>query len=319
MGHAVRGDIAVGSAANGWTACLYHLYYTLNTWLPGEYDNRIEIIDSYAGSGGTWADETTVTDDAFIVIEMQDIWDDATKWQAVFTARDANLASTIGTTVGAIAIPGRGLWCMMSPKGGWDNTARTFGGAVTTTLRHILGKTSDAAGVAVTADTVMNVGFADRVDSDGLIDNGILFVHLKVSGAYGGSFLVGAFTPFDEDRGYPVMLLAGTPNPADLSNYYGYQMAGSSAGSLCAADGLSIVAAVCDPAVNLDGKLLDEVGGYVGYPLLFFNSTLGRAVGWFDGITRIDNAVPSGSTFDSGLKWANARLAWPWGVDVPIA
>lgn len=318
MGHAVRGDIAVGSAANGWTAVLYHLYYSLNTWLPSAYDGRISIIDSYAGAAGSWS-EANVTDDAFIVVEMQDEWSDATKWQAVFTARDANSASTIGTTGGAIAIPGRGLWCMMAPLGGWDDTARTFGAAVTTTLRHILGKSSDAAGAALSGDTVLNVGFADRVDSDGIIDNGILFAHMKVSSTYTGSFCVGAFSPFDEDRGYPVMLLAGVPNAADTGNYYGYQTAGSSAGSLCASDGLSIVAAASDYAVTLDGKLLDEVGGYVGYPLIFLNMTTGRAIGWFDGITRIDNSVPSGSTFDTGFKWANAKIAWPWGVDVPVA
>lgn len=317
MGHAVRGDIAVGSSVNGWTACLYHIYYSLNTWLPAEYDNRISIVDSYAGSGGTWT-EAGVTDDAFIVIEMDDPWGDATNWQAVFTARDANLSSTIGTTGGAIAIPGRGLWCMMAPLGGWATGTRTFGTSLTTVIRHALGKTSDAAGAAIPADSILNVGFADRVDSEGLIDNGLLFIHLKISGTYSASFLIGAFTPFDEDRGYPVMLFAGVPNPGSSPNYYGYQTAGSSAGALCAADGLSIVAAVCDHAITLDGKLLDEVGGYVGFPLLFINSTLGRAIGWFDQITRIDVNVPTGSTFDTGMKWANAGIAWPWGIDIPI-
>jgi len=315
MGHAVQGDIAVGGAANGWTACMYHLYTFFNTWLPANYSGRITIVDSDPGSGGTWVDETTVTDDAFIVVEMVDEWSDTTQWQAVFAVRDANSAGTLGSTVGAVAIPSDGLWCGLAPQGGWDDVTRTFGSEAFTGLRFVRGRSLDAAGSALIVDPLMNFGYMDRVDSAGLIDNGALFVHIRIGGIYAGSFIVGAFSPFNDSRSLPCMLVAGMPVPFGAADTYGGSGAAGTVPNKTVPGTFEL--AQCDAAVTLDGLLIDEYGEYSGYPLLWTNKTQLNSLGWFDGLTRIDTATALGSTFDSGLKWACTALAWPWGVDVP--
>lgn len=316
MGHHVQGSVAVASAANGWTACLYHLREFFNTSLPANYDGRISIVASSPGSGGAWS-EAGVADDAYIVVEMDDPWSDATNWQVVFTARDANSASTIGTVLGAIAIPGRGLWAGLSPKGGWDDVTKRFGAELFSGLRHILGKPTDGTGAAQSSDTVMNFGFMDRVTDEGEIDNGAVFVHLKVGASFTGSILAGAFTPVNSARAYPCMLVAGVPTPAVSSANYGNTSSGGHAASIPANDLSIFETAYIDNSTGLDGKLLDEFGEYVGYPLLWVNATQLKVVGWFDGLARIDTAVASGSTFDTGMKWGNGGLAWPWGTDNP--
>lgn len=316
MGHAVQGDVVVGSAANGWTACLYHLYYFLNTWLPANYPNRISIVEAYAGSGGAWTDQTTVTDDAFIVVQMADEWPDTTQWQAVFAVRDANSAGTLGGTAGAVAIPNDGMWCGIAPQGGWVTADRNFGSSPFSLMRHIQGRGLDSSGIALSADTLMNFGYMDRVDSAGLIDNGALFVHQRVSGTYTGSFIVGAFTPFNDARLFPCMVVAGTPDPTSGSNYYGATTgAGSVPNNADPTDPFEL--ALSDSGVALDTKLLDETGANVGYPIIWANQTQLKALGWFDGLTRIDTATVQGSTFDTGMKWACTKIAWPWGVDAP--
>lgn len=316
MGHHVQGSVAVASAANGWTACLYHLREFFNTNLPANYDGRISIVASSPGSGGVWS-KAGVTDDAYIVVEMDDPWTDATNWQVLFTARDTISASTVGTVLGAVAIPGHGLWAGLSPKGGWDDVTKTFGAELFSGLRHILGRASDAAGAAQPNDTVMNFGFMDRVTDEGEIDNGAIFAHLKVGVSFTGSFLAGAFTPVNSTRAYPCMLVAGTPNPTAASTFYGYSSAGNQAASIPANDLSTFQTGYVDNSTGLDGELLDEFGEYVGYPLLWVNATLLKVVGWFDALARIDTAVASGSTFDTGMKWGNSGLAWPWGTDNP--
>lgn len=319
MGHAVRGDVAVTSSTYGWTAVMYHLHEFLATWLPANYDGRISIVASSPGSGGAWT-EAGVVDNAYIVVQIADAWDDATVWQVVFAARDANSASTIDGVSGGVAIPNRGLWAGLSPKGGWNDTTKTFGSELFSGLRNVSGKDADSGGAGLAVDTVWNFGFMDRILDTGEIDNGAIFLHGKIAGVYTSSFLAGAFTPVNSNRDYPCLLAAGKATYIDNTSQYGNDTSAAvSAASIPAYDLSAFHGGYIDNSTALDGELLDEFSEYVGYPILWINVTLGRVVGWFDGLARIDIAVPAGSTFDTGMKWGALGLAWPWGVDNPVA
>ncbi len=288
------------------TRILFYLYRFFKTTLPTTFPGRVTILSvggveqSNAG-GGDWLSETGPLTGAWFVVECQYTWGTTpVKWQAIFGARNA--AGTIAGIAGAVT----GLVAGFAPNGGWDSVATTFGASLFSGLKYAYG-----GGALNNNATAFHLSLVERLDSLGVADNAafMLIGDDSISGTWETGFYLGATYPFVAARQKPGVFLYGAPS-------WNGATAWISAGHGSYPD---VAYAAFNEArtmiqLELNGGIGQEQVSHdlCGFPQMYYDSTLSKAVGWLCEVFRHDSATADGTTNTALTRIVYNGIFWPW-------
>lgn len=247
------------TAAAGSCRALYYIYDFLVNYLAGEdFDDRLVVTYSSPGAGGDWLSETGPKDDAYILLESNIAWSDATKLQILIAARETAGASAVGGVVGGVAIPSPGLFVGVARDGGWDDTDKNFGADLFSGLLHVEGhgKVNDLPACT------MSLCVAERM-INGVADGAMLFMwggDNPLTG-YSMSIFAGATYPIQAADTKPHAVIVGKPKAEDVQYSWGYDTAGDASARVVRQDGLAYGDACADNVEAAAGMLLTRDSG----------------------------------------------------------
>ncbi len=208
-----------GLAISGSAACIGHwrslwgIRDTILNWFPTHgYANRLEIAYAYAGPGGAWTSDATVTEGAYLVIQpynasqFKNADGGSTRWQVVIAGKGTG-SGTVGNKGGAaLAIPAGAFCAALCPNGGWDDNAGNWAG-------NVLGGGFQALNIpANSASNFSNlfVASCERLSDVGAV-NGVTLTFGWQQAEFGKQCMghVGHFTPHVTTDLYPITLIGG--------------------------------------------------------------------------------------------------------------
>jgi hypothetical protein len=274
------------------------------------FPNRISIIDSYAGTNGTWDSETSVGTKAYIVIQGYHAWADGKKWQCLIGACN-NTNDTLGDYTNQLPI---GLWVMLSANGGWNaEGAKIFSYDPTTEFLEIRGGT---VGGTWYASTLEILAVVDKIVNGTKVGEAFILVGSHNSSTKNIGLYIGNYYDADPNFAKPACLFVGAPSRINYGSTWGTTNPRN--GRFLKSDlSLFIPGRLFNSVADLQsGQLLTRSGNN---PFLLpihaytFDNSVERTAGWLCEVWFGDYSLTDGLEDSTNKRVIFNTMAWPSG------